>query len=123
MFSNHQKWIEILEHKLVFLQVFIMFYASCLWHGSCGFPCVFIGCGFTFVTCESYILVWMCCTIQDIYVLCVVCVLTTIDVGANIGAHNSQMVKPNHYLAYQCVSLNKNLEKNNKIKVSKLPWD
>jgi uncharacterized membrane protein YciS (DUF1049 family) len=65
----------------------------------------------------------MCCTIQDIYVLCVVCVLTTIDVGANIGAHNSQMVKPNHYLAYQCVSLNKNLEKNNKIKVSKLPWD
>ncbi len=45
------------------------------------------------------------------------------DLGANIGAHNSQMVKPNHYLAYQRVSLNKILEKYNKIRVSKLPRD
>jgi hypothetical protein len=31
------------------------------------------------------------------------------DVGVNIGADNSQMVKPNHYLAYQRVSLEKKI--------------
>jgi hypothetical protein len=32
---------------------------------------------------------WTWCTIQIIFMLCIVCVVTTIVVGANIGAHNT----------------------------------
>jgi len=37
----------------------------------------------------SILLVQICCTIQGVYMLCVVCVLTTMVVGANIGMHNT----------------------------------
>jgi len=38
----------------------------------------------------SHVLVWMWCIIYNISMLCVVFVMTTIVIGANIGAHNKQ---------------------------------
>jgi hypothetical protein len=44
------------------------------------------------VTNESYLespKVWMWCTIYGIYMLCVICVMTTIVVSVDIGTHDN----------------------------------
>lgn len=40
----------------MFLQVFMSFYASCVQHDLCDFPCVCFGLGFLFVASELYLL-------------------------------------------------------------------
>jgi hypothetical protein len=75
---NHFLWFEVLEHNFYFVIFFIMqmFWCFMFW---AWIPTLLQVCQF---------LVWMWCTIQSIYMLCIVNVVTMIVISTNIGTHN-----------------------------------
>ncbi len=77
--SNHFWWFEILEHSFYFVIFFIMqmfwFFMFWAWILTLLQVCQF--------------LVWMWCTFQNIFMLCVVNVMTMMVITIDIRTHNN----------------------------------
>jgi hypothetical protein len=76
---NHFWWFEVLKHNFYFVVLFIMqmFWFFMFWSWI-----------FTLLQVCQF-LVWMWCTIQSIFMLCVVNVVTMTVISVDIGTHNN----------------------------------
>lgn len=64
-------------------------YLDCLWHNLCGFPCVcFLGLDSCIIASESCVLWLGCILLFKLFLLCVICGLTMMVIGIDVGAHN-----------------------------------
>jgi hypothetical protein len=86
---NHFWWFDILAHSTIICKVL------CVLVHSVNFAfllCGNVGFGFVFLLqVEEPFLVWTWYIIQGIFMLCFVCVVTTIVIGVDIGAHNKNL--------------------------------